>query len=226
MDNFDNQTKEQLIQEIARLKSRINKLEEIDIRRKENEEKYHIAFKTSPDAVNINSIDGLYVDVNDGFTQLTGYTREEVIGKTSAEIDIWVIPQDREKLMEGLKKDGFVRNLESQFRCKDGSIKTAMLSASLIHLGKQPHILSITRDITERKAIEDSYRETHGILMATLENMADGFVSLDTDWVFTYINKRGAAMFGRKPEELIGKHIWTESPEGIGQPFYKNYLST
>ncbi len=223
MDNFDNLTKEQLIKEIVRLKSRVNKLEEIDVRRKESEEKYRIAFKTSPDAVNINRIDGLYVDINDGFTNLTGYNREDVIGKLSSEINIWMIPEDREKLLQGLHENGFVRNLESQFRCKDGSIKTALMSASLIQLENQPHILSITRDITDRKEVEKRYSDTHEQLLATLENMTDGFVSLDTNWVYTYINKRGAELFGRKPEDLIGKHIWTEFPEGVGQPFYKNY---
>jgi len=223
MDNLDGLTKEQLIKEIARLKSRVNKLEEIDARRKESEEKYHIAFKTSPDAVNINRIDGLYIDINDGFTKLTGYKREEVIGKLSSEINIWVLPEDREKLLQRLHENGFVRNLESQFRCKDGSIKTALMSASLVQLDNQPHILSITRDITDRKVLEKQFIKTNEQLVATLENMTDGFVSLDTNWVYTYINKRGADLFGRKPEELIGKHIWTEFPEGVGQPFYKKY---
>ncbi len=223
MDNFDNLTKEQLIKEIVRLKSRVNKLEEIDVKRKESEEKYRIAFKTSPDAVNINRIDGLYVDINDGFTKLTGYNREDVIGKLSSEINIWVLPEDREKLLQELHENGFVRNLESQFRCKDGSIKTALMSASLVQLDNQPHILSITRDITDRKVLEKQFIKTNEQLVATLENMTDGFVSLDTNWVYTYINKRGAALFGRKPEELIGKHIWTEFPEGVGQPFYKKY---
>ena len=68
----------------------------------ESEEKYRKAFQTSPDTVNINRMDGLYVDINEGFTNLTGYSREEVIGKLSSEIDIWAIPSDRNKLIKGL----------------------------------------------------------------------------------------------------------------------------
>lgn len=56
-----------------------------------------------------------------------------------------------------------------------------------------------------------------------LEHISDGFVALDKDWRYVYVNKRGAEMLGRRPEVLIGKHIWTEFPEGIGQPFYKAY---
>ena len=59
-------------------------------------------------------------------------------------------------------------------------------------------------------------------LIDTLESMTDGFVSLDKRWRYTYINRRAAEMFGRNREDLIGKHIWTEFPEGIGQTFYDN----
>lgn len=56
-----------------------------------------------------------------------------------------------------------------------------------------------------------------------LERITDGFVALDREWRYTYINRRGAEFFGRKPEELLGKHIWTEFPEGVGQPFQLAY---
>ncbi|GAO35644.1 hypothetical protein SCT_1035 [Sulfuricella sp. T08] len=56
-----------------------------------------------------------------------------------------------------------------------------------------------------------------------LESTTDAFVALDTDWRYTYVNQRAGALFGRKPEELVGKHIWTEFPEAVGQPFYHAY---
>ncbi len=56
-----------------------------------------------------------------------------------------------------------------------------------------------------------------------LESMSDGFVALDRNWHYRYINAQGAALFGRKAEDLIGKHIWTEFPEGLGQPFHLRY---
>ena len=60
---------------------------------RESEEVYRAAFRTSPDSININrASDGLYVDINEGFSRLTGYSREEVIGKTSVEIGIWAEP--------------------------------------------------------------------------------------------------------------------------------------
>lgn len=56
-----------------------------------------------------------------------------------------------------------------------------------------------------------------------IERVSDGFVALDKDWRYTYVNTRAGQLFGRKPEDLIGKHIWAEFPEGVGQPFYHAY---
>jgi len=120
-----------------------------------SEERFRLAFQTSPDAININRLeDGMYVDTNEGFTAITGYTREEVIGRTSLEINIWDQASEREKLVEGLKANGFVKNFEAKFRMKDGHTITGLMSAKLITLHDVPHIISITRDIDTLKQNE------------------------------------------------------------------------
>ena len=67
-------------------------------------------------------------------------------------------------------------------------------------------------------------------LLNTLDRISDGFVALDRDWHYTYVNSAGAKMLQRDtPQDLIGKHIWTEYPEGVGQPFqfaYEKALQT
>lgn len=137
---------------------------------KESQEKYRLAFKTSPDAININRMDGLFVDINDGFSRLTGYSWADVEGKSSADINIWDNPADRNKLMTGLKLEGSVENLESGFRCKDGTIKTCLMSARIINIDNEPHILSITRDISLRKQLQIfrnvQYRLADAVLMS------------------------------------------------------------
>jgi CheY-like chemotaxis protein len=72
---------------------------------------------------------------------LTGFTREDVIGKTSLEINIWHNPKKREKLVRGLQKNGYYDNLEAKFCCKDGSLTTALMSARVILLKNVPHII-------------------------------------------------------------------------------------
>jgi len=148
------------------------KLEEANDANKESELKYKTAFVTSPDAININTFDGVYVDINEGFTALTQFTKEDVIGINSSDIRIWAIPSDREKLIEGLKETGWVENLESVFRCKDGSTKTALMSARIIQIHGAPHILSVTRDISERKKVERAYEETDKLKTAFLNNIS------------------------------------------------------
>jgi PAS domain S-box-containing protein len=124
-----------------------------------SEDKFAKAFRTSPDAIHISRMrDGRYLEINDGFTAMSGYTPAEVIGKTSLEINIWADPQDSAWLRQALKERGEVVGLEARFRPKDGSIRTGLMSARLIEVGGESCVLSITRDITERKQAEEEIR--------------------------------------------------------------------
>jgi PAS domain S-box-containing protein len=94
------------------------------------------------------------VDINEGFARLTGYTREELIGRTVEEVDVWIDPAALRNLLAGLKEKGFYENLETDFRRKDGSAATALMSAKILVLKGVKHVLSITRDISDRKRAE------------------------------------------------------------------------
>jgi PAS domain S-box-containing protein len=117
-----------------------------------SEEKFEAAFRCSPDAININRLsDGLYLEINDGFTALTGFTGEDVAGRTSTDIAIWADAPGRERLVDGLRSEGHVDRLEARFRRKDGSLTTAEMSARLVVIDGEPYILSVTRDVSESK---------------------------------------------------------------------------
>jgi PAS domain S-box-containing protein len=133
----------------------ITERKQAEVALRESEELFRKAFVTSPDCININRLeDGLYVDINDGFTEITGYTRQETVGKTSVEINIWADPADRNRLIKELHERGEVNNLEARFRMKDGRTLTGLMSAKVIMLKEVPHILSITRNIEEKKRAE------------------------------------------------------------------------
>ncbi len=122
-------------------------------------EQFAKAFAISPDAINITRLsDGVYVAVNEGFTQITGYSSKEVVGhaSTSAVCPLWVNPEDRARMVAGLREQGEVTGLEAPFRLKDGRIITGLMSAKILDIGGEPHVLSITRDITERKRLEQA----------------------------------------------------------------------
>jgi len=118
---------------------------------RESEAKYRAAFITSPDAVNITSMEGCYIDVNEGFTAITGFSRDDAIGHSALDLNLWYAKTDRETLLSELKQKGQCKNLEVVFRCKNGQLITGMMSANFIHIDGVPHILSITRDITRQK---------------------------------------------------------------------------
>ena len=78
-------------------------------------------------------------------------------------------------------------------------------------------------NITEQKQAEEEIKTSNQQLLDILESMSDAFVALDRNWCYTHMNKKAAKLFDRNAEDIIGKHIWTEFPEGIGQPFHLNY---
>ena len=121
----------------------------------QSEERLRIVFETFPDPVTIiQAEDGRCIDVNSAFTRVTGWTYDEVVGKTATDLDIWHDSKEREKMIAGIAEHGRVENLEAQFRLKDGRLITALMSATLIILRNKPHILTITRDISELKAAQ------------------------------------------------------------------------
>lgn len=141
-----------------------------------SEEKFATAFITSPDAININRLsDGLFLDVNQGFTRLVGYSREEVIGKTSLELNIWANLNDRALMIQGLKERGEVQNLEARFRLKNGDVRIGLMSARVINIDGEVCILSITRDIQDWIQAEEQLRQSHYDLERAYEATLEGW---------------------------------------------------
>ena len=146
-----------------------------DDKLKQSEERFSKAFRISPDSININRLsDGKYISINQGFTKGTGYTEEDIAGKSPVDLNLWVNEADRNKLVEGLIKDGVVDNLEAQFRMKDGRIITGLMSASMIELNGEKHTISITRDISERIEIEKAMHESEAKFRSLFENAVMG----------------------------------------------------
>lgn len=126
-----------------------------------SEEKFAKAFRSSPNPKIISSLaDGRYIEVNDSFLQLIGYAREEVVGHTAIELNIWLRQEDRTKVKEMLQAEGIVRNLECAFRTKSGQVRVVLLAAEIIEINGEPCIIGVVNDITERKRMEEELRRT------------------------------------------------------------------
>lgn len=127
---------------------------------RKSEEKFRLSFKTSPDAINLNRLsDGVYTEINDGFTKLMGYSADDVIGLSSLNLNIWKNEKDRKTLVEALSEKGYVENLEAEFVAKNGDIKIGLMSACLVEMDEKVLVLSITRDITDRKRADAEHQD-------------------------------------------------------------------
>lgn len=172
----------------------------------QSEEKFRTAFETSPDAIVLNRMDtGLYTDVNEGFLRTTGYSREDIIGKTSKEIDIWGDYADRARAVEALKKNGFINNMEFKFRLKNKKLVDCLFSANIITIKGVPHILAVVRDISEKKAAERLVLESKEKFKFLFDTMAQGVVIQDENDRIIEANQAACEILGLSMDQILGK---------------------
>ena len=143
----------QLITGFNRLLSELETRQE---RLRESEERYRTVFRTSPDAVSITRLaDGKFLDINDGYTKILGWERQQIIGKTSIEIGIWASVAEREVFLSMLQAHGACEHLETRFVTHTGRIIYALVSANIITLNGEICVISVTQDITSKKNASD-----------------------------------------------------------------------
>jgi PAS domain S-box-containing protein len=153
---------------------------------------------------------------SDEMVHLFGYPRGHNLQTLSKTVEL-VHPEDREMARASIERavEGRgVHSLDHRILRDDGTVMWVHAEGELVpgRGGTPSRFLGTLVDITQRKRDEAERRQV-------FERITDAFVALDRDWVYTYVNSKAAAMFGRTPGQLIGKHIWTEFPEGVGQPF-------
>ena len=176
---------------------------------RESEEKFSKAFHVSPAMVAITALkDGKYIEVNDSYVQSTGFTREELLGHTATDLDIWTRPDDRVRILNALQEQGRVQDMEINFRMKSGKIRTWLFSAEPIDVGGVPCLIGVSVDITERKTMEESLANEAIRRRILIEQSRDGIVVLDQDGKVYEANRRFAEMLGYSQEEVMRLNVW------------------
>jgi PAS domain S-box-containing protein len=127
------------------------------------------SFYSSPALMAITRVtDGLITEANPAFLRGIGYTREEVIGKTTYEINLWASAEQRNDYLRRFREEGAVRDMAAEIRGKDGQIRTLLINADLIELGGMHCALTVGFDITERRRREQVQTATYQISQVVL----------------------------------------------------------
>lgn len=207
----EEKTKDQLIAELQEQRQRVARMESLqeedkhahEILRK-SEEKYAKTFRTSPDSITIARLaDGTIFDVNEGFLRATGYSRDEVLGKSAAELRYWAVPRDRKKCVVALLRTGECIGLETRFRAKHGKIIAALISARVFDIDGEPCVLSVVREISRIKTVEQALRESEARYRRLFEESMDAIFFTTREGALVDVNPAMVALFGYSRQQLL-----------------------
>jgi len=175
---------------------------------RESEEKFSKAFQSAPLLMTITSVeDGRFLDVNDAFVLLTGYSRKTAIGSRSTEIGFAQI-DERDRMVDILKTEGRVRNLELKVRRADGSQMVCLYSTEILNLNGQERLLSTAIDITDQKQSEKAILESEERYRKLVNTAPYGIQLTDKEGKIVFSNPAHHKIQGYADGELIGKYIW------------------
>jgi PAS domain S-box-containing protein len=163
---------------------------------RESEERFRGVFDKSPIIIALLSVpEGRILEVNAAAQATFGYTREEAVGKTSAELNLWVDLELRERYLQRLRAEKTISAFEAQMRRKNGEIFTVLYSGSFVMIGGQPYSLNMLQDITARKQAETARNHSLALMRATVESTADGILAINADGHIETYNRNFAEMW-------------------------------
>ena len=164
---------------------------------RESEEKFQKAFRAAPAMMGITLIDeGRFVDVNEKFLSVTGYARKAIIGHTSLELKLYADCRQREQMLAQIQAQGKCKDMECELCTRTGEIRLCLMSAEVILLRGERHLLTIVNDITARKKTEEALRENENRLRFALEGTNDGLWDVQMKTGAVYLSPRGCEILG------------------------------
>ena len=170
-----------------------------------SEEKFSKAFRSSPDAISVSdAANGVFMDINEGFERLFACKAADVIGKSSRELDLWAVPEDRDRLLGALKAGGSVKNFETTARPRSGPTKPCVLAAETVEIGGRTCLVLVIRDVTEQRAAERALRESEAKFRSYFESPLIGMAITSPDRRWLEVNDQLCRMLGYTQEELRG----------------------
>ena len=145
-----------------------------------SEEKFKKAFYASPDVIGITRLaDGKILEINDSFERITGYSKQEAIGRTTTELNLYANPSERQTLVDRLREGHSVKDFPWTLRTKAGELRDCLISSEVFAIGEEGHMASVIRDVTDTKKAEQALQQSRAELkqrnlsLATINAIAD-----------------------------------------------------
>jgi PAS domain S-box-containing protein len=171
-----------------------------------SEEKFAKVFAASLDAILLTSLaDGRCLEVNDACLEMLGYAREEVIGRTTLELNIWPDDMARVKFVSQVQSAGRIRRQEVAFRHRSGQLRLALASAEIIDIGGEPCLLVIAEDITERERLAQELAQQMRMLNALMSATPEHFHLHDREGRYLFASPAALRAVGRSAADVLGK---------------------
>ncbi len=175
---------------------------------KRSENKFIKVYQSSPEAITISRLsDGAYIEVNESALELSRYKREEVIGRTPIDLQVFARYRDYLRMLTMLRRDRLVKKLEFDFRTKYGDIRNGIVSAEIIDFGGEPCVITSVVDITDRKRAERALDRQRERLAVTLRSIGDGVITTNMYGEVALVNKVAEELTGWTQEEAYGKPL-------------------
>jgi PAS domain S-box-containing protein len=195
---------------------------------KDSEEKLRNLFERVRHGLFISSKEGKFLDCNQALLDMLGYPTKEEFLKIDIAQDLYVNPDDRKAFQERIEREGHVKDMEVEFKKKNGGKITVLLTSHPIknERGEVVGYQGINLEISERKRIENQLREANEFFMNLIESSVDGIIAADMKGNIFIFNKGAEALTGYKAEEVIGKlHITKIYREGVAKEIMKKLRS-
>ena len=180
----------------------ITQLKETQQQLQISEEKFAKAFHASPDGMLLSrQSDGLLIEVNEGFSVITGHNSLLSLDRPIVELGIWVDLNERNRMLEKLHNDGYVRDFSCLIRRIDGQIRLCEISVRPLPIGGEACMLTIARDITERHLMQEKL----GLAATVFESTAEGVLITDTQQRISAVNRAFSEITGYSEGEALGQ---------------------
>lgn len=199
---------------------------------RESEERFSTIFKAAPGSMMLFSMpEGKTVEVNDNFSIITGYTREEALGKSTAELGMWADPQARERMLALVEKNGTVSNFEADLRHRSGTIRNGLVSGHSLSIQDKNYLLGVFNDITELKQTEKERQVIFEIIQGSITTRnLDEFLKLVHRLIGQIVYAENCFVMLHEPaDDMVHFEFWADKydpppPPHLARKGFSNYV--